>query len=104
MGRITRQKICQRFAPETGRGFLQFRVEVFQDRLHGAHDERQTDEGQRHENAELRVGDLDAERFQPLADPAVLAYSEASVMPATAVGSANGRSTSASTIFLPKNS
>jgi len=34
----------------------------------------------------------------------VFAYSEASTMPATAVGSAKGRSTSASTIFLPKKS
>ena len=72
IGKITRQKTCQRFAPRLDGGFFQFRVEVFENRLHRPHDERQADERQRDENAELRVGDFDAERRQQLPDPAVV--------------------------------
>ena len=52
-------------------GFLKFRIEIFEHRLHGADDERQADERERDENAELRVGNLDAQRREPCANPAV---------------------------------
>ena len=46
-------------------------VEVLQHRLHRAHDERQADEDQCHHDAERGVRDLDAERLQQAAEPAV---------------------------------
>ena len=78
---------------QRGGGFFQLAVQVFQHRLHRAHHERQADEHQRHPHAQRREGDLEG---QPAADPAVPAQMAVSAMPATAVGSANGRSTSAS--------
>ena len=69
---MTRRNVCQRLAPEARGGLLDLGIEVAQDRLHGAHDERQADEGERHDHAERRVGDLDPERLEPAADPAVV--------------------------------
>jgi hypothetical protein len=40
--------------------------------LNAAHDERQADESQSDNDAQRREGDLDAERLQIAADPAVL--------------------------------
>ena len=56
---------------EAGRRFFEFLLEIGEHRLHRAHDERQADEGQREDDAERRVGDLDAQRFEILPDPAV---------------------------------
>ncbi|ABA49583.1 hypothetical protein BURPS1710b_2014 [Burkholderia pseudomallei 1710b] len=47
-------------------------LEILENGLHGAHDERQADEGQRDEHAERRERDLDPERREIAADPAVL--------------------------------
>ena len=44
-------------------------VEVFEHRLHRAHDEGQADEDHGDENAERREGDFDAERLQQAANP-----------------------------------
>ena len=49
---------------ERGGGFLELGLEVLEHRLHGAHHERQADEGQRHQHAERRERDLDAERLE----------------------------------------
>jgi hypothetical protein len=46
---------------ERGGGLLRLAVDLLQHRLHGAHDERQADEDQRHDDAGRRIGDLDAE-------------------------------------------
>src|SRR5581483_3775067 len=46
-------------------------VELFEHRLHGADDEGKADEDERNGDAERGVGDLDAERFEQAADPAV---------------------------------
>jgi hypothetical protein len=40
-------------------GFFQLGLNVFQHRLHRAHDEGQADEDQRHHDAQRREGDLD---------------------------------------------
>ena len=63
-GRITRQNVCQRLAPRLAAASSDFGVEVLQHRLHRAHHERQADEGQRHDDAERREGDLDAQRLE----------------------------------------
>ena len=56
---------------ERRRGFLDVPVEIAQHRLHRAHHEGQADEGQRHDDAEGRIGDLPLERCEQLPDPAV---------------------------------
>ena len=56
---------------ERRRGLLDLAVELLEHRLHGAHHERQADEDQRDDDADRRVGDLDAERLEQAADPAV---------------------------------
>ena len=61
-GRTTRDDGLAAVGAERGRGLLDLAVELLQHRLHGAHDEGQADEDQRDEDAERRVGDLDAER------------------------------------------
>ena len=87
---------------EAGRGLLDLGVEVLEHRLQRAHDERQADEGERDDHAERREGDLDAERLERACRASRSARrASVSAMPATAVGSANGRSTSASTRRLP---
>ena len=43
---------------QAGGSLLQFGIEVFEDRLHRTHDERQADEDQRHQYAERREGNL----------------------------------------------
>ena len=58
----TRAKVCSRRGAERRGGLLDLAVEVLQHRLHRAHDEGQADEDQRDDDAERRVGDLDAER------------------------------------------
>ena len=55
---------------ERRRRLLDLAVDLFHHRLHGAHDEGQADEDQRDDDAERRIGDLDAERHQQMADPA----------------------------------
>ncbi|SOY47396.1 conserved hypothetical protein [Cupriavidus taiwanensis] len=56
---------------EAGRGLFQFLLDIFEHRLHRAHHERQADKGQRHHHAQRRERDLDAERFEVAADPAI---------------------------------
>ena len=56
---------------ERRRRFFLFAPEGFQQRLHGAHRERQADEDQRQHDAGRGVGDLQSMRFEPLPDPAV---------------------------------
>ena len=51
---------------------LEIALHFEQRRLHRAHHERQADQRQRHDDADPGVGDLDAERREVLADPAVL--------------------------------
>ena len=70
-GRMTREDGLQAVGAERGGGFLDLAVDLLHDRLHGAHHERQADEDQRDDDAERRVGDLDAERRQQRAEPAV---------------------------------
>ena len=84
-------------------GLFQLDIELLEHRLHRAHHERQADEYQRHRDAEPGVGDLDAERLEVAADPAVRRVDRGQRDPATAVGSANGRSTIASTSRRPGN-
>ena len=50
-GRITRAKRLPARGAEGRGGLLQLALEVLEHRLHGAHDERQADEGQRDEHA-----------------------------------------------------
>jgi hypothetical protein len=85
---------------QAGRGFFHLGVEVLQHRLHRAHHEGQADEVSATStpsgvNATLMPSGSSHWPIQPF-----LAYSAVSAMPATAVGSAKGRSTSASTILL----
>ena len=63
--------VCQRLAPSVAAASSTSLVELLEHRLHGAHDEGQADEDQRDDDAERRVGDLDAERREQRADPAV---------------------------------
>ena len=53
---------------EHRRRFLDFLLAFRQHRLHGAHDEGQPDEHERHDHAERRIGDLDAERCEQRPD------------------------------------
>ena len=66
-GAITRREGLQAAGAERRRGLFEFRIQILEHRLHGAHDERQADESQRDHDAERRVGDLDAQRRQPAA-------------------------------------
>ena len=50
-GRTTRVSVCSRVAPSVRRGLLDVEAEVLDHRLDGADDERQADEGQRHDHA-----------------------------------------------------
>ena len=61
-GRMTREHGLAAAGAERRGGFLDLRVDLLHHRLHGAHDEGQADEDQRDDDAERRVGDLDAER------------------------------------------
>ena len=75
-------------------GFFEFGFEIVQNWLDRAHDERQTDKSQGNgepsgANATLIPNDSRYLPSQPLVE-----YSAVNVIPATAVGSANGRSTS----------
>ncbi len=65
-GRITCEHRLQPAGAERRRGLLDLAVDLLQHRLHGAHHERQADEDQRDDDAERRVGDLDAERRERL--------------------------------------
>eukprot|EP01022_Parablepharisma_sp_SALTPOND_P004178 TRINITY_DN1187_c2_g1_i1.p1 TRINITY_DN1187_c2_g1~~TRINITY_DN1187_c2_g1_i1.p1 ORF type:complete len:554 (-),score=206.99 TRINITY_DN1187_c2_g1_i1:2173-3834(-) len=57
---------------EAGGSFFELALGLFQHRLHGTHHEGQADEGQRHQHAQGREGDLDAQGREQLAQPAVL--------------------------------
>ena len=70
-GRTTRASVCSRVAPKRRRRLLDVEVEVLHHRLHRADDERQADEGERHDHAQRRERDLDPERIEKLPDPAV---------------------------------
>ena len=70
-GRMTRRDRLAAAGAERRGGLLDLAVDLLQHRLHGAHHEGQADEDQRDDDAERRVGDLDAERRQQLPDPAV---------------------------------
>ena len=86
LGRITRRDGLPAVAPRLAAASSSSASSP-QHRLHRAHHERQADEDQRHDDAQRRVGDLDAERRKRRAEPAVAgAYSVVSAMPATAVG------------------
>ena len=63
-GSSTRRNVCQPARAQAGRRLLDLRVEVLEHRLHGAHDERQADEGERDDDAEPRERHLDAQRRQ----------------------------------------
>ena len=71
IGNTTRRKLVPARCAERGRGLLEFARQLFQYRLHRAHDEWQPDEGERDHDAERREGDLDAERRQQRPDPSV---------------------------------
>ena len=58
----TRVMVWKRLAPSVAAASSTSWLELFEHRLHGAHDEGQADEDQRDDDAERRVGDLDAER------------------------------------------
>ncbi len=53
-GAITRLNGLQAARAKSSRGFLEFRVQVLEHRLDGAHHERQADEGQRHDDPQRR--------------------------------------------------
>ena len=57
--------------PQDSGGLLELGVEVLEDGLDGAHDERQADERQREDDAGGRESHLQAERLEEPADPAV---------------------------------
>ena len=65
-----RKTVCQRLAPSVAAASSSSRS-ILEHRLYGAHHERQADEDQRDDDAQRRVGDLDAERLEQAADPAV---------------------------------
>lgn len=56
---------------QCGGGFFGFLTEFHHHRLHGAHDEGQADKRQRDDNAQRRVGNLDAEMTERRAKPAL---------------------------------
>ena len=56
---------------ERGGGLFVLAVELDQNGLQRAHDEGEPDEGERDEDAERRVGDLQAERREEASDPAI---------------------------------
>ncbi len=58
-------------AAERLRGFLERRVEVFEHRLHSAHDEGQAGERHRNHDADRRIGDADASLQKRAAEPAI---------------------------------
>ena len=70
-GKTTLQERLQARGPEDSGRLLELRVELLEDGLDGAHDEREADERQREDDAERRERDLDAERLEEPADPAV---------------------------------
>ena len=69
VGRITRRNTIAAARAERFGGFLEARVDFLERRLHRAHDERHADQRQRHDYAEPRVRDLDAERLEPATEP-----------------------------------
>ena len=54
---------------ETRRHLLELLVEILEHRLHRAHDERQADERERHDDAEARERNVDPELRQRVAEP-----------------------------------
>ena len=71
-GRVTRSTTCKAGCAERCGGFLFLAIDLLQNRLHGAHDEGQADEGERDDDADRRVADLEAEEIhQRLPEPAV---------------------------------
>ena len=93
---------ASRSAPRLVAASSSLDVEILDHRLQRADDERQPDEDQRDRDAERREGDLDAVAARGTRRTSRSAHRAlVSVMPATAVGSANGRSTSASTMRRP---
>ncbi len=56
---------------ESGGGLLQLHFEFRNNRLHGAHDERQADEDERDQNAPAGEGDLDVVVGERRAEPAI---------------------------------
>ena len=59
---------------EAGRRLLDFRIEIFDDRLQRAHDERQPDEDQRDRHADPGEGDLDPVGLDERAEPSRSAH------------------------------
>src|SRR4051794_3188019 len=57
--------------PERRRRFLEFTVDLGNERLHGPNRERQADKDQRDKDAQRREGNLQTERRDEAADPAV---------------------------------
>ena len=53
------------------RGLFELLFQVFQHRLHGAHDKRQADERQRDQNTQRRERDLDPHFGERLSQPAI---------------------------------
>ena len=56
---------------ETGGGLFHVDIEIVEHRLHGADDERETDEDECHRYAEPGIRDFDPQRVEVLPDPAV---------------------------------
>ena len=93
---------CKRLAPRSRRRLLVLPLALPQHRLDGPHDEGQADEDERDQDAERREGDAEAEARTGAARSSPSSRSsEVRAMPATAVGSAKGRSISASTKRRP---
>ena len=66
-GAMMLHKRAQPAGAERRGGFLHFALEILQHRLKRSHDERQADKGQRDHDPEPRVGALDAERHEIIA-------------------------------------
>jgi hypothetical protein len=71
LGKITRLKGLPARGAQAGGGFFQFFFGVFQHRLHRAHHKGQANEDQRNHHAVGVEGQLNAQRLEVLANPAV---------------------------------
>ena len=81
-----------------GGGFLDILLKILQHRPQRAHDERHSDKGQRDDHRERCISGLDAQRNEETAQPAVCGKQAGQRQSCNSGrGSANGKSTSAST-------
>ena len=61
-GKTTRRNVVGVGCAERMRGLLELRVELLENRLHGANDEREGHEHHREDDRRPREGDVDADR------------------------------------------